>query len=220
MARSNIIKNFINSSMDISTALQNLMSILYCLDDKKLINWANKELSGYNENDELPEYRKLKGRVMASFLVGYVQYSKRQFGIGHLDEDIQENLLNTHIYSSISTLENMKNIEGASIGKPIQPELYAILQANTNAHITDATVNIDIGSINDIICKVRTKILETLLYLEKEFGNLDDLDIDISTKSDKELIDIIEHIQINLYDNSITIGNNNKIKKSDITTNK
>ena len=77
MARSNIIKNFINSSMDISTALQNLMSILYCLDDKKLINWANKELSGYNENDELPEYRKLKGRVMASFIVGYVQYSKR-----------------------------------------------------------------------------------------------------------------------------------------------
>ena len=133
---------------------------------------------------------------------------------------MQENLLNTHIYSSISTLENMKNIEGASIGKPIQPELYAILQANTNAHITDATVNIDMGSINDIICKVRTKILETLLYLEKEFGNLDDLDIDISTKSDKELIDIIKHIQINLYDNSITIGNNNKIKKSDITTNK
>ena len=58
---------------------------------------------------------------------------------------MQENLLNTHIYSSISTLENMKNIEGASIGKPIQPELYAILQANTNAHITDATVNIDMG---------------------------------------------------------------------------
>lgn len=220
MARSNIIKNFINSNMDISTALQNLIAILYCLDDKKLINWANKELSGYNEDDELPEYRKLKGRVMASFLVGYVQYSKRQFGIGHLDEDMQESLLSTHIYSSVSTLKNMKDKEGTSIGKPIPPELYAILQANTNAHITEATVDIDMGRINDIISKVRTKILETLLFLEKEFGNLDDLDIDISTKSKKELTDIIKHIQINLYDNSITIGNNNKIKKSNITTNK
>lgn len=220
MARSNIIKNFINSSMDISTALQNLIAILYCLDDKNLIDWANKELSGYYEGDKLPEYRKLKGRVMASFLVGYVQYPKTQFGIGHLDEDMQENLLNTYIYSSISTLENMKNKEGVRIGKPIPPELYPLLQKNTNAHITEATVDIDIGRINDLISKVRTKILETLLYLEKEFGNLDDLDIDISTKSKEELTSIIKHIQINLYDNSITIGNNNKIKKSDITTNK
>ena len=62
--------------------------------------------------------------------------------------------------------------------------------------------------------------METLLYLEKEFGNLDDLDIDISTKSKEELTSIIKYIQINLYDNSITIGDNNKIKKSNITTNK
>ena len=220
MARSNIIKNFINSSMDIDTALQNLLAILYCLDDKNLIGWVNKELSGYDESDELPKYRKLKGRVMANFMVGFTQYSNIQLGIGHLDEDMQENLLNAHVYSSISTLEYMKNKEGARIEKPIPPELYHRLQKNTNAHITEASVLIDIGSINDIISKVRTKILETLLYLEKEFGNLDDLDIDISTKSKEELTSIIKYIQINLYDNSITIGDNNKIKKSNITTNK
>ena len=54
--------------MDIDTALQNLMAILYCLDDEGLINWAKKELEGYDTYDELPKYRKLKGRVMASFL--------------------------------------------------------------------------------------------------------------------------------------------------------
>lgn len=220
MARSNIIKNFINSNMDIDTALQNLLAILYCLDDKNLIGWVNKELSGYDESDELPKYRKLNGRVIASFIVGHVHYSNRQFGIAHLDKDTQEDLLNTHVYSSISTLEYMKNKEGARIEKPIPPELYHRLQKNTNAHITEASVLIDIGSINDIISKVRTKILETLLYLEKEFRNLDDLDIDISTKSKEELTSIITHIQLTLYDNSITIGDNNKIKKSNITTNK
>ena len=74
--------------------------------------------------------------------------------------------------------------------------------------------------VSDIISKVKTKILETLLFLEKEFGNLDGLDIDISTKTEEELKSIIQHIQVNLYDNSIAIGNNNKIKNSNIVTNK
>ena len=220
MARSNLIKNFINSNMDISTALQNLIAIFYCLDDQHLINWASKELSGYDLDDELPTYRKLKGRVLASFIVGNLQYSKRQFGIGHLDEDLQEKLLSVNINSSISTIVTMLDKEGTSIGKAIQPEFYSLLQKNTNAHITDATVNVDSGSLNDIVSKVRTKILETLLFLEKEFGNLDDLDIDIKTKTQEELKNIIQNIQVNLYDHSISIGDNNKIKKSNIVTNK
>lgn len=220
MARSKLIKDFITSKMNIDTALQNLMAILYCLDDERLINWVTKELSGYDSNDDLPEYRKLKGIVKASFIVGgYVQYSKRQFGIAHLDENLQENLLSTYIYSSISTLIELKN-KDAQLGKPIPPEFYYELQKNTNAHITDATVDIDLGMISDIISKVKTKILETLLFLEKEFGNLDELDIDISIKSEEELKSIVQHIQINLYDNSVTIGDNNKIKSSSILTNK
>lgn len=62
--------------------------------------------------------------------------------------------------------------------------------------------------------------MQFILTLEKEFGNLDELDIDISTKDTAELKEIVNYIQINLYDNSITIGDNNKIKHSDITTNK
>lgn len=219
MARSNIIKDFISSNMDIDTALQNLMAILYCLEDEALIKWANKELSGYDVDDELPEYRKLEGRVMAAFMVGYIKYSKRQFGIAHLDEEFKNSLLNINIYSSISTLIEMKG-SGATLGKPIPPEVFYMLQSNTNAHITDASVDIDSSRVNDIISKVKTKILETLLFLEKEFGNLDDLDIDMSTKNIKELKEIVNHIQVNLYDNSITIGDNNKIKNSDIATSK
>ena len=220
MAKSNIIKNFINSNMDINTALQNLMAILYCLEDENLINWANKELSGYDSINELPEYRKLKGRVMASYIVGNMKYSNAPFIISHLDDDIQENLININLYSSISTLEEMKNKGESRIGKPIPPEFYILLQENTNAHIIEASVNTDLSSINDVISKVRGKILKTLLFLEKEFGNLDELDIDISIKNKEELKNIVQHIHFNLYDNSIKIGDGNKIKGSNITTNK
>ena len=205
--------------MDIDTALQNLIAILYCLDDEALINWAKKELAGYDSYDELPEYRKLNGRVMANFIVGYYKYSNTQFGISHLDKDIQDSLLSINIYSSISTIIDMIN-KNKKVGKPIPPEFYPTLQSNSNAQIINASVDIDIASINDIISKVKTKILETLLLLEKEFGSLDELDIDVSIKSKEELENIIQFIKIDLYDNSISIGDNNKIKDSELVTNK
>lgn len=220
MARSKIIKDFINSNMNIDIALQNLLAILYCLDDNSLINWAKQELAGYKNDANLPQYRKLKGVLMASFMVGYTQYSKRPFGITHLDEDFQNKLLSVNMYSSISTLEKIKDNKECTVAKPITQEFFSILQENTNANITKASVEVDLGSINDIVSKVKTKILETLLFLEKEFGSLDNLDIDISVKDENEIKNIIQHIQVNLYDNSISIGDNNKIKNTDIVTNK
>ena len=157
---------------------------------------------------------------MASYIVGNMKYSNAPFIISHLDDDIQENLININLYSSISTLEEMKNKGESRIGKPIPPEFYILLQENTNAHIIEASVNTDLSSINDVISKVRVKILKTLLFLEKEFGNLDELDIDISIKNKEELKNIVQHIHFNLYDNSIKIGDGNKIKGSNITTNK
>lgn len=219
MARSKLIKDFISSKMDIDTALQNLMAILYCLEDEVLINWTKKELSGYEIDDTLPQYRLLSGRVMADFFVGYMQYTKHQFPINHLDKEIQESILEVPIYSSISTLtESIK--KDASLGKPLPPECYPILQSNSNAKITKAYVDINVVELTDIISKVKAKILETLLFLEKEFGNLDNLDFDISVKNDEEIKTIVQYIKVTLYDNSISIGDNNKIKNSDIVTNK
>ena len=219
MARSKIIKEFISSNMDIDTALQNLMAILYCLDDENLINWVEKELSGYDIEEKLPRYRLIQGRVMANFFVGYMQYTKHQFPVNHLDEKIRNDLVETPVYSSISALIDMIN-KDSDMAKPISPEYYSVIQGDSNAKITSAYVDINILEVLDIVSKVKTKILQTLLFLEKEFGNLDELDIDISTKNEYEIREIVQRIQVNLYDNSITIGDGNKIKDTKIVTNK
>ena len=218
MAKSKLIKDFINSQMTIDTALQNLLVILNDFDNENLTNWARKELTGYNSDDEIPKYRQLTGIVKASFIVGYLKYSTRPFPINHLDKDMKENLLSAYMYSSISTLvEAIK--ENKNLCKPIPPELYPMLQSSSNAHIDNAYVDVDISNIIDLVSTVKTKILDTLLLLEKEFGNLDDLDIDLSNKTTEEKNTIIKKLYINLYDNSVSIGNNNKIKNSDIATN-
>ena len=204
--------------MDLDTALQNLLVILNDLNNDELTNWARKELTGYNLEDKLPKYRQVDGCLMASFIIGYAQYSSRPFPISHLDSELQEKILKVPMHLSISTfINNIK--EGEGLTKLIPPECYQLLQSKTNANITNAYVHIDITSITDIVSTVRTKILDTLLLLENEFGNLDDLEIDISSKTPNERDTIIQKIYITLYDNSISIGDNNKIKNSDIITN-
>ena len=57
------------------------------------------------------------------------------------------------------------------------------------------------------------------MLLEKEFGNLDELDIDLSTKDETEIENITNNIMVIFYnDNSVTIGDNNKMKDTNIST--
>ena len=58
-----------------------------------------------------------------------------------------------------------------------------------------------------ILSSIRTKLIELFIALDKEFGNLDDLDIDVNEKDLKKLNNVII-----FQDNSIQIGDNNKLK--------
>lgn len=56
-------------------------------------------------------------------------------------------------------------------------------------------------------------------YLEKQFGNLDEFDIDVNNKSEQELKEIVNHIYVLIYnDQSVTIGNDNEFNNSNIAS--
>lgn len=63
------------------------------------------------------------------------------------------------------------------------------------------------------------RLLDALLLLEKEFGILDDLDIDTTVKSPEEIQTIARQIYVIVYnDQSVHIGDGNRIKDTDIST--
>ena len=49
--------------------------------------------------------------------------------------------------------------------------------------ITPTEIKFNMLNVFDVFPKVRDKLLDILRYLEKQIGNLDDLDIDLSSKS-------------------------------------
>lgn len=56
-------------------------------------------------------------------------------------------------------------------------------------------------------------------FLEKGFGLLDDLDIDVCSKSEEEKEEIVKQLYVIVFnDNSVNIGNENRIKGSNIVS--
>ena len=52
--------------------------------------------------------------------------------------------------------------------------------------ITSASVELNMPQILNIFSKVESILLDILYYLEKQFGNLDELDIDTESKNEEE----------------------------------
>ena len=85
--------------------------------------------------------------------------------------------------------------------------------------IQSAEIQINMPQILNIFPKVENKLLDILRYLENQFGNLDELDIDVNNKSEQELKEIVNHIYVLIYnDQSVTIGNDNEFNNSNIAS--
>lgn len=148
-----------------------------------------------------------------------MKYSNVPLPLAGLTDEYREAIENVVFVEGIAAIRDM--IGQPAIGKVVPPELYGAIKKGTNiSSILSARVEIHQSAPQEIISTVENKVLDILILLENEFGILDDLDIDCSSKSDDELSIVCQKIVniIFLDDKSITIGDHNKISKSEIST--
>lgn len=227
MAKSKIIKDLANGEIDLQTALKRTKVLLQEFDDEKLLEWINYEMEGYPSDVLIPEYRRIPGQPFCSYIKGsmvnFMKYTNVPLSLGNMPEDERETFYYTDIRESIAaltaTLQENKE-KGREIGRTIPAEYYPyIAKCNNDMYmiIQSAEIRLSMPQILNIFPKVENKLLDILRYLEKQFGNLDDLDIDVDSKNKQELKEITNHIYMMIYnDQSIAIGDKNKIKNSNI----
>lgn len=228
MAKSQIIKDLANGNTDLQTALKRTKVLLQEFDDEKLLEWINYEIEGYPSIDNLPEYRKIGGQLYGTYYKGsmasYMTYNHVPLPLGDMPQDDIKVLLTTNISQGIEALKSMiiesEKGDNRGLSKVVPADYYPIIATYNNDPymiIVTATVELNMPQIRNIFPKVENKLLDILKYLEKKFGNLDDLDIDVESKSEQELKEITNHIYVMIYnDQSITVGDNNNIKNSNI----
>ena len=227
MAKSKIIKELANSTIDTMTALKRAKVLFSELKNEELLNWINYELAGYPKDVELPNYRVkhgiLKGTYIKGSMAQHMKWTDVSLPLGTMPEKYKKGILEMEFRESISALKHLEEAnENGFLVKPIPADFFpSIAKYNDDPYMCIVTARVVVGAqcVSDVFSVIENRLLDALILLENEFGNLDELDLDISEKSQDEIQKIIENLYIVIYqDQSITIGDNNKIKETQIAS--
>ena len=223
MAKSELIKELARGKIDTEIALKQLKLLLDVFPDESIMSWVDKELTGYKQGDELPLYRKAGGSLTGTFL----NFRTHANNVGiplkpDTPKEISDFCNFVEFKESIGTLKSLMESDKKGIVVTVPPDLYPLIMRYSAMSMTallGAHVNVSSAAIPRIFSEVDNRVLDILMLLEKEFGNLDDLDIDLSEKSEQEVENIQKQIIVYIYnDNSISIGNDNQIEESVIAS--
>lgn len=245
VAKSQIIKDIANGTISLETALTRALVIASDIENDKFKEWIEKEISGYSSEDDIPEYRISKDE--------FFKYTGRNGGYMCTDMplplpkilcnlNLDPEYFYVNIYDGINGIEKfLGNPDGKELIRDLTflaGEVYKVngLQCASIKQV------IPLNAFENVINKVKSKLLQSLIYLDKMYGSLDDLDVDTSSKTPEEInqinMTVVNYIykdvkitvadsvnfqkgsvsvkegDIKMEDNSVKIGDNNVVESS------
>lgn len=222
-----IIKDIANGAIDTTTALKRAKILFAALDGAELLNWVNYEISGYPTDANLPDYRiergALKGTYFKGSIASHIKWNDVSIPLGKMPSDVIDEFLSVPFYDGVSALKQLvENSDNGQLARTIPADLFPFIAKYNNdpyMNIVTARVVVSTYCVTNMFSVIENRLLDALLLLEKEFGILDDLDIDTTIKSPEEIQSIAKRVYVIVYnDQSVHIGDGNKIKDTDITT--
>lgn len=202
MVKSQIIKDLAQDRITIESALRRLLVISYELDNSELQKWIENELNGYTNNSIIPDYRK-----NVTYMIMYSGYNastlirQQPLSESYFDKELQDIIKTRVIKDGVNILENSIKSKSEIIFNLI--DFAGVVSHNSGGLIRCIRLEQIISKTTflQILSNVKTKLIQLLLELEKEFGLLDDLDIDLSDKSKDELREVNDKITNKIYFN-------------------
>lgn len=218
MAKSTIIKELANNQISMEVALQRLMIIASDLGNEELFTWAETELHGYSDNDALPEYRNIRSTCFVySGINGRFKVTNCPFTFTNVLEEKLSDIYNVPIMDSISSLQNFIDHPDKQSYRRDFSMLNGYVLKRTGIQCTSIYQTVPLNFLQKILSQIKTILMSVFLKLDKEYGCLDDLDVDITKKSLEEVEKINKIVNNYIFvDNSVNVGDKNKLKRSGI----
>lgn len=217
MERSKIIVDLIRDDITVVQAMNILKLLLQECENKKIINWLDKEINGYKNEDELPKYRILSCNVVGNTKTGYLLVSQVNIPVKN---EFKEFLSNYEVRVGLNSIQQYSLAEennekhNLSLDMPLD---YINSAALINGEVTHARRELGIYAFTNILNDLKPILLNIFIELEKKYGNLDGYYIEMNDKKKNQ--EINQYIINILADNSIKIGDNNIIKNSNVGEN-
>ena len=218
MAKSKIIKELANNQISMEVALQRLMIIASDLGNEELLTWTETELQGYSPSDTLPEYRNIHSTYFVySGINGGFKVTNCRFTFTNILEEKLSDIYNVPIRDRFSSLQNFIDSPGEQSYRRDFSMLNGYVLQRTGIQCTSIYQTVPLNFLQKIVSQIKTILMKIFLKLDKEYGGLDDLDVDTTAKTPDE-VDAINKV-VNNYifiDNSVNVGDRNKLKGSGI----
>jgi hypothetical protein len=212
---SQIINELIDNDKPLNGALLKTKVLASRIQNKELLDWVNKELSGYKSNDSLPEYRKnISTFLKGSFINANMKYTNQPIPTAGMDKEFRKSLNSVEFPDSISGLESLvSHNDSTKLGIPLSAEIIGLISENWREmgnpylQILNANKVISKGSVIEIISKVQNILLDFMLKVDEQFGSLAEIE-NLKIKK-KEISTIVSQTIIN------NIGDGNILNTGD-----
>lgn len=189
----------------LSEALIKTKVLLHKMGHKELVVWVNKELNGYGDDDELPDYRIIDAQVLVYATNGVYEVKSHPIPMGHIDKEYRDVWERGRIPQSLAVIEKMiASGDGCSFQSPIPMEANGLLNKGlANRYIVQrAWSEIPAAAISNIIIQVRSRLLDFILELS---GELSDVDTDEAVKEVARKFDASNLFNHAIFGDNVTI---------------
>lgn len=216
MAKSKVLKELANNDITLEVALNRLLIIASDIDNYELSQWAVKELNGYDNCDTIPSYRVVKNTLIKySGINGQFKVTNAPLPLQNMFSGKDKEMFYMNLCEGIKTVQDFtSDTSGKQYGKDLT-NMAGIVYEMSGIQCYSIQQIIPENAFADVINTVKTILIKIFLKLDKEYGNLDNLDIDTSDKTSDQIKQINTTINNFIYtDNSVSIGDKNRIEHS------
>jgi len=217
----NAIIESLTDDDDLTKPLLKTLVFAKRIENKELADWVSKELNGYSDSENLPDYRYAKTSVTGVMRQNGRLTNNVSLPLSCFGDKTAEILMKKRFPDSISAIEGMiKFADGAYIGRDFPADFlqYLTQQAQKNGckfQVISCRQLVMISELSSINTVIRTKLLNLLLQIEREFPKVDEVNKNPELKS--ELNSTINYYMGSIY-NIHSSGDQNIVNTGDASS--
>ncbi|MFN5139632.1 MAG: hypothetical protein ACK5HK_15755 [Pseudanabaena sp.] len=170
-----------NPSFRLADILRKAKVLAFRLDHQEFKYWVNRELNGYESNDNMPEYRILREVESYGYFVGVAGNQADHIPIPSLSlpKEYRELMRTIYILQGVESIESLVQQSGnnLTLSIPWTPDNVAVLQPKVLTHMECISAWRKVGVISyvAVLDTVKNRILDFVLEIESKFPNAGDI---------------------------------------------
>ena len=171
--RNILIADLMNSMMPLSQGLIRASYIFKELNANNLLEWCNKEMNGYEDRENVPDYRKFQGILTTEVINGFSILQNVTIPMNKNDNNLTQ-ISTIHDGNSISAIETLLKTDSDTFTTPVPSNNYWVAQKYIKGTIQNLRVITHKAAFEQIITSVQKELIDKLKKLGLNMNYLEE----------------------------------------------